>query len=93
MYFPEKHINRKINEFYDDCKKKFTNYHGSKKILLIRNETHFDKDKIVDVINKIEKPDIIDEVWIEFIEYKEIYNEEIDDLKKVAIGKKYIKVN
>lgn len=93
MYFPEKHINRKINEFYDDCKKKFTNYHGSKKILLIRNETHFDKDKIVDVINKIEKPDIIDELWIEFIEYKEIYNEEIDDLKKVAIGKKYIKVN
>lgn len=49
---------------------------------MIRNETHFDKDKIVDVINKIEKPDIIDEVWIEFIEYKEIYNEEIDDLKK-----------
>ena len=93
MYFPEKHIKIKVNEFYNDCKKKFTNYHDSKKILLIRNETHFDKDKIVDVINKIDKPDIIDEVWIEFIEYKEIYNEEIDDLEEVAIGKKYIKVN
>lgn len=35
-------------------------------MLLIRNETHFDKDNIVDVINKIDKPDIIDEIWVEF---------------------------
>lgn len=92
MYFPEEHIKIKINEFYDDCKKKFTNYHSGKKVLLIRNETHFDKDKIVDVINKIDEPDILDEIWIQFIEYKEIYNEKIDELEEVAIGEKYIKL-
>ncbi|GAA0864788.1 hypothetical protein [Paraclostridium tenue] len=86
MYFPREHIKLKINEFYNECREKFINYHDHKKVLLIRNETHFDRDNIIDAINKIDRPDIIDEIWIEFIEY-------IDDLEEVAIGKKYMKLN
>lgn len=93
IHFPKEYIKLEINEFYNDCKEKFINYYDCKKVLLIRNETYFYKDNIIDLINKIDKPDIIDEVWIEFIEQKEMYNEEIDDLEEVAIGKKYIKLN
>lgn len=92
LNFPSEHIKLKINEFYNDCKEKFVDYNKEKRILLIKNETEYYEDEIIKIINTIEKPDSIDEVWLEYIEYEEIYNEDIDDWEEVIKERKCIKL-
>ncbi|MGM8316776.1 hypothetical protein ACSXC4_14970 (plasmid) [Clostridium perfringens] len=92
MDLPKEFIEKKVMCFYNECKEKFINYLACKKILIIRNETCFDKNKLMSIINKVNKPKIIDEIWIEFIEYYEIYNEITHQLDEITKGKRYIKL-
>ncbi|MDD7795907.1 hypothetical protein PTZ02_16785 [Clostridium sp. 'White wine YQ'] len=41
----EEYIKTKVNEFYNECREKFTDHLDCRKLLLIKNEIHLDNNK------------------------------------------------
>ncbi|QFG00794.1 hypothetical protein PB01_19440 [Psychrobacillus glaciei] len=56
-----------------------------KRILLITNESNYEESAIIDVIKNIEKPQYIDELWISFNRYEELWNEVTEDVEEGKI--------
>lgn len=81
FYPPREAFDNRINEYFKDCKDKFSGYMISeyKRVLLITNESNYFKDNIVEKLKKFEKPKHIDEVWCSFYVCEEIWNDELED--------------
>ena len=87
-------IQAKLKKYFSDCKEKFSEYNKYKKILLLINNNRYVKDKIINVIKEVGKPDYIDEIWCGFYEYEDIWNEKLDDFDgEKIVGINYEKIN
>lgn len=95
LYYPPTQMVAKIQHYYDVCEKKFKQYiePDCKRILLLTNDNSYGEEAIIDEIRKIKKPDFIDEIWIAFKRYEEVWDESREDFfNGDLIDYEYIKI-
>ncbi|MFZ2537322.1 MAG: hypothetical protein WAX04_00255 [Oscillospiraceae bacterium] len=95
LYPPIEAFGTRMNEYYEECKNKFSEYMTSeyRRVLLITNENRYIKDKIIEQVKVIQKPKYIDDVWCCFYVYEEIWNDQLEDFDgEKIVDIEYIKV-
>ncbi|MFI8715390.1 hypothetical protein [Brevibacillus brevis] len=87
-------IEARMYKRFEECKLKFSNYMSSeyKRILLIENENHYLKSNMLEILQNIEVPGYIDELWSSFYIIEEVWNEKIEDFEDTIVGVEYIKI-
>lgn len=94
-FIPKKEaIEARMNEHFEDCKLKFFDYMTSeyKRILLIENKNHYFKSNMLEILQCIQIPEHIDELWSSFYIIEEVWNEKTEDLEDQITGVEYIKI-
>ncbi|KIL38672.1 hypothetical protein SD70_24790 [Gordoniibacillus kamchatkensis] len=94
-FIPKKEaIEVRMNEHFEDCKLKFSDYTTSeyKRILLIENENHYWKSNMLEILQKIQVPEHIDELWSSFYIIEEVWNERKEEYEDKPVGIEYIKI-
>lgn len=94
-FIPSKEaIEARINEHFEDCELKFSDYMSSeyKRILLIENENRYFKSNMLEILQNIQVPGHIDELWSSFYIIEEVWNEKIEELEDQITGVEYIKI-
>lgn len=95
IYFPPAQMASKMEHYYSECEKKFKQYMASeiKRILLLTNDNNYGEEAIINEIKKVKKPEFVDEVWIAFNRYEEVWDENREDFYDGdLIDCEYIKV-
>lgn len=85
-------LRNKMMEYFDSCEKKFLSY-NCKHVLLLKNESNYFKNYLIENLQKFNKPMFIDEIWCSFYEYDEIYDEEGDFIGESIKGIVFEKIN
>jgi len=94
-FIPSKEaIEARMNEHFEDCELKFSDYMPSeyKRILLIENENRYFKSNMLEILQNIQVPGHIDELWSSFYIIEEVWNEKIEDLEDQIAGVEYIQI-
>ncbi|RIX60047.1 hypothetical protein D3P08_00175 [Paenibacillus nanensis] len=94
-FIPKKEaIEVRMNEHFEDCELKFSDYMSGeyKRILLIENENHYFKSNMQEILQNIQIPGHIDELWSSFYVIDEVWNEKIEELEDQITGVEYIKI-
>lgn len=93
-YVNKNNLTRKIQEYFDECQEKFLEFNDYKTILLLKNESRYFKNGLIDDLHNISIPPYIDEFWCSFYEYEEIWNDKLEDFDgEEIVGIKYVKIN
>ena len=81
-----------IEDYYQECEKKFLCCPDSRHVLLLKNESRYFTMYILKVLNEIKKPDYIDEIWLSEYECEEIYDEDGEFIEEKKVGICYKKI-
>lgn len=84
----------RMNKHFEDCELKFSDYMSSeyKRILLIENENRYFKNSMLEILQNIQVPEHIDELWSSFHIIEEVWNEKIEDLEDRITGVEYVQI-
>lgn len=87
-----KALMQKMNKYFKSCENKFSSF-NCHRILLLKNESNYFSNYLIDNLRKFQKPAFIDEIWCSFYQYDDIYDKEGELIGESIKGIAYEKIS